>query len=141
MASVFGSNRVPIVYNGSANVNLNNCVVIKDEPVPDIVRHISPLNGHRTTIVRGYHWVFEVKINFWKNASGPVLKGWLADVGQTDHKIKRFTDDDFLKLDGSTDCEFTLEVVKSGFLTNSRDKDVIFMRWVSNDYVQLDLHL
>jgi hypothetical protein len=141
MASVFGSNRVPAVHNGSAEVTLNNCIVLKDEPQPDIVVHQSPLNGHRTTIVRGYHWVFEVQLNFWKSASAAALKAWLEDVGETNHRIKRFGDDDYLKKDGSTDCYFTLEFVRSSFLTQSRDKDVIFLRWTSNDYVQLDLHL
>lgn len=142
MASVFGSDRVPRIHDGGAEVALNDVIVTRDEAIPDIVQHISPINGHRTTIVRGYWWVFEVRMHFWKNGNATLMQTYLQEIGETDHRIKRFgVADDFIKDADNNDLYFTLVHVKPSFLTNSRDKDILVARWESNDYAGLDHNL
>ncbi len=135
MASHFGADRVPMIHHGAFDQDLDDCVVLIDEPVPDVVQHISPINGHRTTIVRGYHWIFEARLNFWKTGTLFDFEFWLSEVGETGHRIRRFGDDDYIQSPAGADVFFTLVLAKPAFLTNSRDKDTLILRWESNDYV------
>lgn len=139
MASVFGTNRVPRYHNGTSAIALDYAVVLKDEPEPDIITAISPINGHRSTVVKGYRWVFEIRINLWKEgaSANATLTQFLNDLGGTDHQIKRFGDAvDFMK-NSSGNVYFTLVKVQPGFLTQARQYDTVILRWESNDYIDL----
>lgn len=139
MSSVFGINRVPRYDNGTSAYSLNYANVLVDEPEPDIIQIISPLTGHKSTMVRGYRWIFEVRINLWKEgaSANATLTQLLTDLGGTDHQIKRFGDAaDFMK-NSSGNVYFTLVKVQPGFLTQARQYDIVDCRWESNDYIDL----
>ena len=144
MASVFGSNRVPVYFDGAGSVNIQFCTVVRDEPEYDINVLKDPLTGQKYTDVRGYRWIFEVRINLFKQTSPTptvALNALYGQVGETNHKIKRFNDDSYVQIPGGGDAEFTLEEVRSAFLTQDRTKDICFARWVSNEYVDMSEHL
>lgn len=136
--SVFGTNRIPRYHDGTIGIAITNCVILKDEPEPDLLQIVSPITGHKSSVLKGYRWIFEVQVNLFKETSpSTTITRFLGDLGQTNHQIKRFGDaSDYMK-NASGNVYFTLTKVQPAFLTQARQYDILILRWESNDYIDL----
>lgn len=143
MASIFGSNRVPQLNftSPATTLTLSNCTIIKDEPEPVIISHESPLTGHKINIVKGHRWIIEFRVNLFKYTSTDaktLLTTLWDNLGDNDIHIKRFSDEsDWMNDMDGNDAHFTLVEVRPAFLTQSRDKDILYIRLESNDLINL----
>jgi len=114
-----------------------------NRPIYDTLTYQSPLNGIRTSFVRGYHWEYEVILHLYKLSSETArrtqMDKWLGWIGDNDFKIKTWGDANFIEEVDGVDAFFTLEEATPSYFSRRWTKDLCTLLFISNTYVQYEL--
>lgn len=118
-------------------VLLDYSVVIKDEPEEDRIVHQSIFTGHREFILRGKYWIFEIKVHLFKY-DDPIGKyNEIKQFEGMNVRLYRHQDGDYIKQPDGSEASFFIESIDESYYQTADYKDLLFIRFVSNNYVDL----
>ena len=116
-------------------VLLDYVIPTQDKPEPDIIEHKSVINGHREHILKGNHWIFEVRLNLYKYTNPRSKYEEIKQYEGLDVTLFRHRDGDPFKDSSGTEVLFTLVSVTEAYLTQIDYKDVLYLTFKSKDYI------
>lgn len=126
-----------IDYGGEseATVLLDYCIPTQDKPEPDIIEHKSVINGHREHILKGIHWIFEVRVNLFKYTDPRSKYEEIKQYEGQDVTLFRHRDGEPYKDNGGNEVLFSLVSVTEAYLTQIDYKDILYLQFKSKDYI------
>ena len=137
---IFGTTAPKFIFDptGAATAVLLDYVnIIKDEPEEIKIMHESVFTGHREFVLLKKYWVFELKLHLYKYAN-PINKyAELKTYEGSDVRLYRHSDGNYIETPDGVDAVFFLETIDESYYQTPDYKDLLFLRFVSNNYTDL----
>ncbi len=133
---IFGTSYSKFV-SGITTVELPYSVLDPSYMLPDVLVHQSVISGKKNFISKGDYSEFKVQINLWKyanpNATFNQLEGYkFSQVTFYPHK-----DGDPIKDIYGNEVQFLISDISEYYLTNTTQKDIALITFLSDRYSRL----
>lgn len=143
---IFGNDAPKIIFDPTGlneSVLLDYVIIQKDEPEEDTVIHQSIFTGHRELILKGKHWIVEMKMHLFKvavNIDLPTAKNFYKNLKSyegAELRYYRHRDGDYLKDKNGNEVRMFLESVDESYYETTDFKDLLYLKFKSTKYVDL----
>jgi len=116
--------------------------VLKDEPEWEVLVHASILNGHRTVVNKGAHWVIELEVGLHRDnnlddAFDNATR--LQNLLWNDSSVTYYRHSNGAELKDSSGTAVSFKLVEFEPLVADEGelKDAVFLKFISVDYVKI----
>lgn len=136
MPSIFGIAE-PKIVSGATTVLLDHTDIIKNEPIYDVLVHESKISGNRIIYGKGYHWMFELRLNLFRYAVPLTKWNELFPFIHTEVTLHPHRDKDPFKDSDSDVVKFFFMEMIPRYLRQDIREDILILKFISTRYVDI----
>lgn len=134
--SIFGTEE-PKFISGETEVNLDNCVILKDEADVLNIEHKDIVNGYRQWSSKGKHWIFEVDVYITKHADPEASYNTLKAYEHEIVTLYRRRDGSPFINENDDEITFFIESIDEIYLKHYLYPDILRFRFISVNPVDI----
>lgn len=138
---LFGNSAPKIVIDPSGlnlEIALDYSVITKDEPEEDLIIHQSLFTGFKPVKILGKYWAFELKMHLYKyETTMREVYSQLKSYEQASVRLYRHSDGNYFMNNLDEEVLFTLVSINEGYYKSKTFKDLLFLKFKSNAYIDM----
>jgi hypothetical protein len=135
--SIFGALGPRIYTSTGVSIDLDHMTILKNEPETKSFvtkNNLTGLDGH---VDRGYHWVYEIRINLFKYANAWAMYYKLLAALGTEVTLIPCHDHTYFKDSDGTVVYFLFSELQREYLTDVNKEDALRLKFISMGFVDI----